>query len=331
MKDMLNRFGDYDKKKTSFGLIHWDLYNFRVITFTNPLRKITKQLKGDLQIDCSKEIKDQMNELPENFVFFNYPQAEGRNVFLHGILFHELGHAIDWKKKISKKIIKAVNWPANNVLDDPLLPVTFGNWVEEIAADLIATQLWGPCVLFSSRLTSLAVGVMDADSHTHPSSRFRLQWILDHLNKMGYMDEKNKTNTSKTLYDWLKKLQNYKFPNSSPHYDTVRSMLMDKDIVEKLHASVDEAFAGQGFTSEKFGEYVPKVVENFRDQLPDCGEGIDPVTHMTSVFNAIWEKNFQKHSEDVVGSALFAEREILCNLALKSIEANYIQNLWSEK
>jgi hypothetical protein len=327
MKQMLIEFGGYTKDKTSFGLLHWDQYNFRVTGFPNPLISITKQLKHDMQIDCSDSIKKEMAKLPEYFIFFTYPQAEGRNVFLHGLLFHELGHAIDWKKKISKSLIKDIKWLGKDL--NSKIPNIFEDWVKEITADLLAIRLWGPCVLFSSRLTSLTVGVMDADCDSHPATRFRLWWMLEHLKRMGYMEDKLRVKTAEILRDWHNNLK--PMSGGLPHYVTVRSVLEDTDVVEALHSIVEKGIVGHQFNAENFIQHVPSVVDNFKLQLPHCGKGIGPATHMASVFNAVWETNLQKQSLRESEEKLVAEREILCNLALKSIEGNYIQSLWGKK
>jgi hypothetical protein len=122
-----------------------------------------------------------------------------------------------------------------------------------------------------------------------------------------------------------------KLPKASEHFQKVRTLLTDADIATRLHESIERSFKADGFTADRFVKYVPTVLEHFDNQVPDCGEGADPVIHATAVFNAVWERSFRNLSESVGGAALFSEREILCNLALKSVEANYIQHLWNEK
>lgn len=89
-KYLLNRFAGYDEKTISFGLLQWDKYNFRIATFLNPLKSITREIRQCLQLGRENEIKEVMKDLHEIFIFFNYPHAEGRNVLLQGVLFHEL-------------------------------------------------------------------------------------------------------------------------------------------------------------------------------------------------------------------------------------------------
>lgn len=270
-----------------------------------------------------------MDDLPEDFVFFTYPKAEGRNIFLQGILFHELGHAIEWKKSISKSLFRAISWSNDN----STVPKIFENWVREIIADLIAVRLVGPAVLFSSRLAALTVGVLDNDSRSHPSSRFRFLWMLEHLDKLGYMNPESKATVSKVLSSWHADLKraDSNAAETSPEFQSVHSVLDDSNIKNKLHSLVEAMVPDPAYDAEVFGANVPAIVDNFESQLPHCGEGVDTGIHLASVFNAAWETNLRDQSQARKGETeLAADREILCNLALKSIEGNYIQKLWRE-
>jgi len=286
---------------------------------------IANQIKTDLQLDTPHDIDNEMKDLPDNFIFFTYPQAEGRNVFVQGVLFHEVGHAIDWNRSISKTLFNAINWSGG----DSALPKVFESWVREITADLVATRLVGPCILFSSRSASLTTGALHNDSRSHPSSRFRFLWMLEHLEKLGYMNESLNLRTFKILRRWYADLKRSgpEHP-TSPEFETVRTVLSDPNVKNALHSNIQQTFPDAAYTAKRFIASVPRIVANFKDLLPHCGEGTDPADHIASVFNALWESSFLDPLQDRCEAELAADREILCGLVLESIEANLIQGIW---
>jgi hypothetical protein len=336
LKTLLTQFGGYEPDKTSFGLLHYDRYNFRVIGLRNPLVVMTRAIAESIQDDCPSDVVETMKDLPENFIFISYPKAEGRNIFAQGLLFHELGHAIDWKASISNVLFKAIKWQENA----GKLPDVFESWVSEIVADLIGIRLLGPSLFFSARWAALTAGDLDQDSFSHPATRLRFLWMLEHLERLGYMDDSRttKSKSRNVLHGWYKQLKNAghgvgaSLPSSEvpTEFKTVRSVLQDPQIRSKLHLSVEKKLPGPAFDAKRFHSMVPRVVENFRGHIPDCGVGKDLATHIASIFNAAWEITLADQGHPKIGADIYCEREILCGLALKSIEGNYIQSLWEK-
>lgn len=156
------------------------------------------------------------------FVFLSYPQIHARNPFFQTIIMsHEILHLRDEVRGLSRQLagqveLKSVDFDAllQDLKRQPMLdatpslpPVTIGerfgedelrasiserwakiisNWLAEITADLLAVRLFGPCYAVALADHSLANGVIDRDSDTHPCSRLRIGLILEELKQMGY-------------------------------------------------------------------------------------------------------------------------------------------------
>jgi hypothetical protein len=322
LKQFLVNFGGYDDRNTSLSILHSFEYNFGVIGFDNPLHSTVATLEHDLLISPSSPVKSAIRKTKRRLVFLTYPEPEGRNVFWQGILFHELGHAIDWNKDITKGILEDIKWKQTNSIN----PTILENWIQEIVADLIAIRLVGPAMLFSSRSTSLTVDVLDSDSETHPASRLRFIWMLEHLAELGYTEMKE-IRISKILSDWQSDLQrNHGIPPSKAKFRVVRTLLKQPGVRKKIHKAVETIKTV--LDAKSFLKHVPPIVRNFREHLPHCGDGTNSALHTAAVFNGIWEASVEGiEPEGMTGEY----RDMLCGLALKSIEGKYIQDLWETR
>lgn len=174
------------------------------------------------------------------------------------------------------------------------------------------------------------MNVMDQDYESHPSSRFRVLWMLEHLERMGYTKPNVAVKSPTIIQDWYTKSVSASLPSTTPDFDSVRSILRERAVIKALHESVEQRLA-YGYSADNFGAYVPDVVANFKEHLPHTGERVDFAIHTASVLNAAWENRLTQRFDEVKESNLCKEHEILCGLALKSIEANYIQRLWDNK
>jgi hypothetical protein len=160
--------------------------------------------------------------------------------------------------------------------------------------------------------------------------------MLEHLEKLGYLKAQSGVATPKILRNWHADLKQHPAKNhdettpTASEFATVRSVLRDAQVITALHSSIEQWLPKPTYDAEIFRVQVPSIVANFQDQLPHCGEGIDSAIHMASVFNAAWEARFAIESEQTTVADITSEQEMLCGLALKSIEGNYIQNLWNQ-
>jgi len=152
--------------------------------------------------------------LPEQFVILIYPCIEGRNLLLHAVFFHEIGHLIDFKYEITENLFNTLELDktaVNEALEKyKSIPVgqykltdlvseseiksnlisectkILKEWLSEIVADFIAIRLIGPAFLFSLIQISIMSDVVQRDTETHPSSAYRLNCLIDELNRLGY-------------------------------------------------------------------------------------------------------------------------------------------------
>lgn len=145
--------------------------------------------------------------LPSNFSAIGFPIAEKDNTILNCVLMHEHGHFICeaqglvdkvWRstpKDIQSAILQDV--AASSSLKQAQLDLwgdweqrltwsTFGRWLGELVADMIATRLIGPAFMFSLTELMRLRETQDNESGTHPSNAIRINYVLEELTNMGW-------------------------------------------------------------------------------------------------------------------------------------------------
>jgi len=194
----------------------WD-FNYGIYAY----KDFIQSFLADLPIFLLPEVLENLASFPELFVFINYPRTESRNILLHSIMIHELGHLVDFqtgistdilkKKKIKiekvsfdelfkKELGKRSEWGNARVNEDDLrqeLVINCSNiiekWLKEFISDLVATHLLGPAYFFGLYEMSILTDDMHNYSESHPSSGIRLRVISEQLYER-YLNGKNNNN-----------------------------------------------------------------------------------------------------------------------------------------
>ena len=212
------------------------------------------------------------------------------------------------------------------------------NWLKEIAADLIAIRILGPAFFFALAEASALFGVMDRYSDTHPSSNFRLKYLLLELARLGFMSGIQRTSIGDRLRAWQSDLQARDLVPQEDHQRIAYSTITGSfDIIENAVAAAPRLYT---YSVEAFNRDVAPIVDLFLKQgIPpidkwDKTTGMNSPWNLVSVVNAGWTGYLESVVEryEVPGrdesvrsyEALRNYSEIL----LKAIESNEILQRW---
>lgn len=117
----------------------------------------------------------------EKVVALQLPVCDRHSPTTWAVLAHEMGHAIDMNNNISKSV--------SDLLRQTMLPAIV-KWVEELCADLIAAEFFGPAAILpiiSIQHCLFPLHAIHAYSPTHPAALARLQVVSDFLkDKYGF-------------------------------------------------------------------------------------------------------------------------------------------------
>ena len=338
-KDWLCKYGKFDRETTSVAFLpQWPYYP-KILQRESPLKKI-EMIERDFQLPSQpafhEELERNPKRFPDLFHLISFPQAEGRNILFHPMFLHEFAHAIDWNCRLAEKVLDEVDVPVAISHSDKHRD-SVEDWVREFLADLLATRLGGPSVALSLWQTSLVANVMDLNSETHPSSRLRLYVMIEHLERLGYVDPGNETAETAlgdVLLSWCREIRvGSETDDADDEFRAVRDAIWPQVIRRRLHEVAEEHIKTDVFDAEFYGEVVPPLVDDLRrgrPPIPPEGDG----SPLPSVFNAAWEtallhsdSPFFDHGSSDVSQSGQALRSI-SQLALKGIEAAYVVKHW---
>lgn len=247
------------------------------------------------------------NKCPKWFIFLSFPRALSRNPLLHSItVSHEVLHLKDHIEGISASISNQVIIPkarfnelVKEILDTKipvpgwesmLMPRTYSEfysrevlesavmkkctdvievWIAEIVADLLAVRMFGPAYLLASAEHSLALGVMDSDSDSHPNSRMRLKIMMRELRELGYLRKrKHNTEIVEILRMWNSYVQTKVTPDQEPIHSVAASSISKSRA--KLTQRVREVTRGMDYTAGQFHREVWDLVNLINNGIPPC-------------------------------------------------------------
>jgi len=158
-------------------------------------------LDGPLESTCAN--------LPDPLFLLNIPAVESGQILIHGVLAHELGHALYNTHKIAQdllpriklneSLIKALSknlferqqaqqnpTPELRLRDLVTQEVTerIHGWVNELSSDAIGIRLFGPGLFFAEVHLLTSFSHVDQSSKTHPPPRLRVKLMLRMLKQL---------------------------------------------------------------------------------------------------------------------------------------------------
>lgn len=300
--------------------------------------------------------------LPEFLFVVNIPAVESEQILIHGVLAHELGHALYDKRKVGGDLLPKIKisdelvknlakmmfesqqkqqnpTPELRLREVVTQEVTgrINGWVMELSSDAIGVRLFGPALFFAAVHLLISLSHMDQSTKTHPPTRLRVKLMIRMLKQFYSLDK------------WHAKLQAF-----SKDWDDVSAVpvpgrtAFDQLAIETINdgildliseASGTAVSAAQRYTSERFNRDAAELAPLFLSHIPP-GEtgpygGSAPVK-LASIINAGWHvylcdfEAFRKSLHPNDGSTRFSAAAKLHELVLKALEISEIKISWEE-
>ena len=326
--------------------------NYSIHDIAGPLRELF--LGTSVEASCAL--------LPDLLFMVNIPAVESGQILIHGVLAHELGHALYDKQEIAKGLLPKIK--LNEDLVKKLAKMMYENqlkqgnptpelrlrkqvtqeitgrvngWVKELCSDAIGIRLFGPALFFAALHLLISFTHIDESSLTHPPPRLRVRLMLRMLKQLY------------TVNEWHAELQSFSGDwdqvaagqmSGANAYDQLALDTINDPALDLIsEASATATSAARCYTSERFVRDITDLVPLFLNHVPP-GE-IGPYTRSTpvelaSIINAGWHvylcdfDAFRKTLHPSDGGSRPAATTKLHELVLKAIEISGIRTSWEE-
>lgn len=326
--------------------------NYSIQDIATPLRKLF--FKTSVEPSCAL--------LPELLFVVNIPAVESGQVLIHGVLAHELGHALYDRHDIAKGLLPKVK--VNEDLVKNLVTVMLENqrkegdptpelrlrkqvtqeitgrvhgWIKELCSDAIGIRLFGPALFFAAAHLLISFLHLDKATETHPPPRLRVRLMIRML-KQRYSVEKWTPALQSFSRDWDEVSAGQ--IHGTNLYDQIALETINDAVLDLISESADLATSGfKCYTTEQFDHDVAKLAPLFLKhippgEMPPYGRGTS--VELASVINAGWHvylcdfETFRKSLHPKDGGTRFAAATKLHELVLKAIEISGIRTSWEE-
>jgi len=295
MTRYVNQLGDKD---IGFSIIpQWE-YMYGVIAN----KDIVKYFLRDIAVDPMVVERLQENQ-PELFVFITYPYVEHRNILLHSIIIHELGHLVDLIHGITGALESDIIFHQDSFNDclKREIPLSAGTisseeipgesqitvediirkqrevefkyecievvrkWLKEIVADIISIRSLGPAYLFAVSEFTAIINVMDNYSPSHPSSRLRMKFLLEELDELNYFTNLKNPSILEKLVQ-LKSLVDagqIVEPNKSAQIVAYKTIINNIDLIRERVMSLAPYPLAYTYSVDTFNRDVHEYVKEY--------------------------------------------------------------------
>lgn len=266
---------------------------------------------------------------PDWFVFFSYPKSEAKNVLLHLIMLsHEVMHLREIRHKLVDQVIsdiqvtietQAVQDAVQQIASAPvdqsdalLIPRTVGelyklehlqslvvaesnaviaSWLREIVCDMLATRLYGPAYLCAFTSLSRTLGIFNSFSNSHPSSYFRVRFILQELANLGYATKSFKFSHYRELITyWKGRLKAEETEPAISVHRIAREKILES--VDAIRKTVRKDSAGHELRMKDLNGELEGLLAYLRHGIPP-GQVLMPTgefskVRFSAIMNAAW-------------------------------------------
>lgn len=266
---------------------------------------------------------------PEWFVFFSYPKSEAKNALLHLVMLsHEVMHLREIRHKLVDQVISgievtietqavqdAVQQLASAPVDQSdalVIPTTVGelykvehlesivvgesnaviaSWLREIVCDMLATRLYGPAYLCAFTSLSRTLGVFNVFSNSHPSSYFRVRFILQELANLGYGAQSFKFSHYQELITyWRARLEAEETAPAVPYHRIAREKILDS--AEAIRQIVRKDSDGHDLKMRDLNKELEGLLGYLRHGIPPgqvlTTAGSFSKVRFSAIMNAAW-------------------------------------------
>ena len=298
-------------------------------------------------------IHDEMNEVfleagytnlivnfPVPFFIIECPISERRNIPIHCIFAHEVGHVWYSSSSLPNRLLPVVQTPRDNMQQK----IIKANWVEELTADAIALCLFGPAFLYSSIYFAGPFCSMSGASETHPPDGIRIQFMCNMLlnsYRRGGLAYKSSLNPTNLHY--LEQWQSY----ASSSVRTMSVGGLYRPIISGIMSTLPEIMRGakdltgtHRYNIRTYSEDIPALRENIADGIPpnelptDFSAGTQRIVQAESILNAGWDyliSGDSRYAELLGIEDKWKVTNRLFDLVSKGLEYSEMQRQWSNQ
>lgn len=288
-------------------------------TFIVPIRRMLKrQLRRstnfDFIIKASRaynymiwSIHDEMNKVfleagytnlithfPAPFFMIECPISERRNIPIHCLFAHEVGHVWYQSSSLPNELLPRVQSPR----DTRQQKLVKANWVEELAADAIALCSFGPAFLYSSIYFAGPFCSMSGASLSHPPDGIRILFMCNMLlnsYRRGGLAYRGVLNAPNLNY--LEQWQSYssnsvRTASIGGQYRPIIPSIMS--VLPSIMRETKHLTKAHRYTIRTYNEDIPTLCENIAYGIPpneittDFSTGTQRIVRAESILNAGW-------------------------------------------
>jgi hypothetical protein len=184
-------------------------YNYSILPLTEGIREVFSEA-GYLNL---------LNGFPDKFFVIDCPVSERRNIPIHCIFAHEIGHTLYKRYGVADRLSPSVSvdesvlerlisafarqpvetrrgetgatagevvqeWRIEHALRSRL-KIVISQWLEEVTADALAICLLGPAYFFAFVYFAGPFASMDNPTDKHPPDRMRIRFMCDMISAKG--------------------------------------------------------------------------------------------------------------------------------------------------
>ncbi|ODS29825.1 MAG: hypothetical protein SCARUB_05070 [Candidatus Scalindua rubra] len=282
-------------------------YNYTVVT--KDIKKAYYEMLYEFQDDISGEhenLEDVLKNMTEPFHIISFPSLERKNILLHCLLGHEIGHLVSqsfftneldklFNSNNRERIINSVmkdDLPPDNLFTPVIiqkriqlaLETAIDAWkrgLEELLADIIGTMLFGTAVLFST----LEIALQDdldsiprLENNFYPPWRMRIREILKIIEHHGtffplkseYFENNNIRQKVNARFDLIKRISDSKCDREKIDQDPILSIAY-KQISNDISTATVEfrtRLLSNSITPDSLYRHLPHLIERINNGIP---------------------------------------------------------------
>ncbi len=307
-------------------------------------------------------LEQSCNLLPEFLFVVNIPAVESEQILIHGVLAHELGHALYDKRKVAVDLLPKIKF--NEELVKNLAKTMFesqqkqqnptpelrlrelvtqeltgriNGWVMELSSDAIGVRLFGPALFFAAVHLLISLSPLDQSTKTHPPTRLRVKLMIRML-KQFYAVDRWHAELQAFSKDW-DDVSAAPIPGRTA-FDQLAIETINDGVLDLISAASGTAVTGaQCYSSDRFQRDAAELAPLFLSHIPPgeigpYGQGT-PV-ELASIINAGWHvylcdfEAFRKTLHAGDSGTRFAAATKLHELVLKALEISEMKTAWEE-
>ena len=324
--------------------------NYSYQDIAKPLKDLWEAFKGT-------PLEQTGSLLPDLLFVLSIPAVESGRILIHGVLAHELGHALynereiakdlkqirikeDQVKGLTKAMFENQQKQGNPTPELQLrrqvtqeISARVNGWVKELCCDAIGIRLFGPALFFAEAHLLTSFRPIDKSSPTHPAPRLRVRLMIRMLKQLYPLDK------------WRSELQEFSrawdevsagqvvWTNS---YDQVALDAIDDAALDLISdASLTATSSLECYSRERFITDVAGLVPLLLNLIPP-GEIGDKSASIAAIINAGWYvylcdfEAFRARLHAGDSDTRFAATAKLHELVLKALEISEIRTTWEE-